>query len=518
MAHNLVIIEAPGKRKIMADVLWRSGIRDVEVMATVGHIGTNPNGFKPIGIDATYSEVAYRLKPEKERLAADMRLAASQASQIYLATDDDQEGDVIARDVLRFCIDDEDHSKVLRLRLRALAPSEVKVALAEAAPLEPLDAARGDSRRVLDRLIGALSNDSGAIGRVQGSLLLMLQQQVPVVGTATYTMAADDDKGPWIATVPIFAGQEIPSTDALQVDIVAACGRSQTSTLRRRVMNHDDILLAASLELKTGVSEVSNVMQSLYERGSMTYPRAKDHAITQEAFRRLMATSKMNGVGFDESCFMGLRDRVADVGHEAPNAMVLDLPLNRDLKLLTMEEQVLVVITRALSECGIRCQLETPRLMDLGTLPSELGKLNWHRVIPTGDRLWEVRAPSAEVTKWTQEQSLLHFMSKNELGRPSTIIHHLGKFLERGLVDESFELTSKGRDWCYNVGEIFGHQNISKMVENYIENNVKPSNEMVAEMIQICGLEKVDTTIQHYERLQHDNEELEVSSGDFSEY
>ena len=46
MASNLFIIEAPGKRKGMSNMLWRAGVCDVEAMATVGHIGTNPEGFK----------------------------------------------------------------------------------------------------------------------------------------------------------------------------------------------------------------------------------------------------------------------------------------------------------------------------------------------------------------------------------------------------------------------------------------------------------------------------------------
>ena len=175
MASNLFIIEAPGKRKGMSNMLWRAGVRDVEVMATVGHIGTNPEGFKPLAVDSEYRETAYRLKPDKERLAAEIGKAAKAAKRIYIAADDDQEGDVIARDVLRFCLDEEDRSRALRVRLKALAPGEIQAALAAAAPFDELSAARGDARRIIDRLIGSMSNDTGAVGRVQGSMLLMLQ-------------------------------------------------------------------------------------------------------------------------------------------------------------------------------------------------------------------------------------------------------------------------------------------------------------------------------------------------------
>src|SRR5581483_11022243 len=131
MATRLVIIEAPGKRKHVGSLLWQAGYRDAEVVATVGHIGTNPEGFKPLAIDAAYRETGYRLKPEKEALAAEI---GREASQIFLATDDDQEGDVIARDVLRFCIAADDQAKVKRVRLKALSVAEVKAAFAAAVP------------------------------------------------------------------------------------------------------------------------------------------------------------------------------------------------------------------------------------------------------------------------------------------------------------------------------------------------------------------------------------------------
>ncbi|WP_240533855.1 hypothetical protein [Aeromonas veronii] len=63
--------------------------------------------------------------------------------------------------------------------------------------------------------------------------------------------------------------------------------------------------------------------------------------------------------------------------------------MNRRFDLLSLEEQVLVHLTRNLIDCGIPCQFETPRLADLAALPAEVATLRWHRVIPTGERLWE---------------------------------------------------------------------------------------------------------------------------------
>ena len=177
MAANLFVIEAPGKRQALAQALRAAGVRDVLVLATIGHIGMNPQGFKPLAIDSVYRELAYRLKPDRERIAHEIEDEARAAKRIYLASDDDQEGDVIARDVMRWCIPEEEQHKVLRVRLKSLAPSEVRTALTGAQVFEAASASRGDARRIVDRLIGSLSSDEGAVGRVQGSLLLELQSK-----------------------------------------------------------------------------------------------------------------------------------------------------------------------------------------------------------------------------------------------------------------------------------------------------------------------------------------------------
>ena len=492
---SLFIIEAPGKRNELSNMLWHCGIRDVKVMATVGHLGTNPDKFIPLGVNAGYEETAYRLKPEKEKLAFEIEAAAKDANKIYIATDDDQEGDVIARDTLRFCISPDDHKKVLRLRLRALAVNEIKAAIAEATPFDPLSAAKGDARRVVDRLIGSLSSDQGAVGRVQGSALLMLQEQSPVIGVMTYTMKSFDDGGPWTAQVPVYAGQAIPDHSGV-IDCLADVGKSAPCGLADHVMDYGDIVLSSSIALEASISETSSSLQRLYERGKMTYARSRDHAITPDAFKRVMAMAKINGAAFNPRLFKHVRNQTGEYAHESPNPLIVDVPLNRDFALLGFDDRVLVHVARQLVSCGVPAMLEQPRMMDLAELPRDIAMLNWRRVVPVGGVLWESKPADAGFKAWTPEQSLLHFMQKNELGRPSTLVNHVEKFLARSLVDESFELTQKGRDWSYTIGEIFGHQNISKMVEHYLDDNKKPAPEMVADIIEMCGLtEKIGSAV-----------------------
>lgn len=517
MAKHLVIIEAPGKRKLLSNLLFQVGLRDVDVQATVGHLAENPSGLKPLAIDACYREQAYALKPSRQDLARRLRAGAAQADVIWLATDDDQEGDVIARDVLRFCVDETDHSKVRRLRLRALEREEIRDAVASAQPFDAMAAAKGDARRVLDRLIGGLSSAKAAVGRVQGSLLLMLNQHRPVIGVSTFTAPAGDGKGEWTARRLVRAGDPVPAGafHRLEAELLPG-GPPQEATQAARPMNHDQIVLTASLATGSTLHEVSDAMQSLYESGRMTYPRAKDMAVTPTALRRLHAVSQIHGVGFQEGLFKSVRAPGGEHAHEAPNSLELDLPLNRNLNFLTREDQVLVLLTRHLLSCGMSCTLELPAPESLAGLPPGLADLPWRRVTPTALKHWSEPEAKPGFKAWTHEQSLLHFMHANSLGRPSTVIAHIEKFLTRELLSENLEFTSKADDWCYHVGELFGHRNISRLIENYIDEHRKPSEDMVAEMVTLCGLKAVDTMVRQQDQpVSEANDEAddEISAG-----
>ena len=489
MAETLVIIEAPGKRASLKDVLWRAGMRGFEVEATAGHIAGNPARLSPLGITSSFRETNYAIREDRIATCERIREAAqSTTGRIVIATDDDQEGDVIARDVWRLVIAPEDRSRVVRVRLRALSPSEVHAAFEDAAPFDPLSAAKGDARRVLDRLVGALSSAEGAVGRVQGSLLLALTQQKPVVGVATYTATAEDGCEPWIAQRPVFAGDDIPAP--VMLDVHLSVGSSVESTVGARPLNYGEIVLLSSVETGAEVADVSRAMQDLYERGQMTYPRSMAQAISVDAARRLDVIARMNGAAFDAERFTAVRAHGLQVehGHEAPNPATFEVPLNRVAELLSLPEHVLVLVARNLVDCGVRCTLEQPALRDLQRLPDELAGLPWHRKTEAGLRLYPVVVPEAGFKPWTQEQSLLHLMHKNGLGRPSTLVEHVNKFAARGLVTEDFELTAKGRDWSANVGQLFQHRNLAKMVEDYLGSHREPAALMVAEMVEKFGI------------------------------
>lgn len=504
MAANLFVIEAPGKRQGLFEVLRRASVRDIDIEATVGHLCANPDGFKPLGIDSQYRETGYRIRPDRERLAASIAAKASDAKRIYLATDDDQEGDVIARDVLRFCIPEEHRHKAVRLRLKALSQAEVQAALRDAQPFDEMMAEQGDARRIIDRLLGSLSDRDGAIGRVQGSLLVALANQRPVVGVVTHTLASVDGKADFIAKTPVFAGQEAPVP--IEIDRAVAVASAERTTVGLGPMNHDQILLAASMRTGAGLDDVSKAMQRLYEKGRMSYPRAKDCAISRESLKRLAMVGRANGAAFRADLFEGVRDVAGAHAHEAPNPMVLDVPVNRNFDLLTLDEQVLVILTRNLLEAGVEARIERPNTL---ALAPGVQAMDWHRVTAVGTRLWEGEKDVAGLQRWTKEQSLLHFMMKQGLGRPSTVVSHVNKFLTRDLVTQDFDFTKKGQQWYANTGAKIGYRNLSVLIEDFIDKHRNMSSEVVSDMVKLFELHTVKYVVEQQSEAEI-HEDIEI--------
>lgn len=509
MAGALFLIEAPGKRASLGRVLSRLGLHDAQIEATVGHLGANPPGLRPVGINGALAETGYRLQPDKEALAARIAAKAAQAAVVYLATDDDQEGDVIARDALRWCVPLEAHDRVRRLRLRALSQAEVEAALRAATPFEPECAHRGDARRVLDRLVGAMSDHGVAIGRVQGSLLLTLAARPPVVAVVTHLLPAEDAHGPFTAKVEVRGAAQAPTPWAGTAP--AAVAHAQAGSVSAAPWNHDEIILASSLRMGASPGAVETALQKLYESGRLTYPRARDRALTSESVRRLGALAKLNGTSFVPRCFSAQRTPGVSHGHEAPNPVGLDVPVNRPLAWMGLEEQVLVNLTQNLIQHGMEAFLERP---DLSAVPAGLRELDWQRVRPLGRALWQLPAPAAGVKAWTPAQSVLHCMIEHGLARPSTIVSHVEKFLTRGLVNEVFELTDKGMQWAASNADILKSQNFSAEVEKWIDSTNNPPREMVAGIIKAFGLECLHTRTEADSGASSEYEnEAEISPG-----
>lgn len=91
MIKNLVIVESPAKAKTIEKFLGK----DYKVMSSYGHIRDLQKKNFSIDVDGGFKPI-YEIPDDKKALVAELKKAASQAQTVWLASDEDREGEAIA--------------------------------------------------------------------------------------------------------------------------------------------------------------------------------------------------------------------------------------------------------------------------------------------------------------------------------------------------------------------------------------------------------------------------------------
>src|SRR5207247_10107392 len=90
MAKALVVVESPAKAKTINKYLGR----DFKVVASMGHIRDLPKSKLGVAVDDDFAE-EYESIPSRKKVLKELKDAAKDASDIYIATDPDREGEAI---------------------------------------------------------------------------------------------------------------------------------------------------------------------------------------------------------------------------------------------------------------------------------------------------------------------------------------------------------------------------------------------------------------------------------------
>ena len=145
---SLVIVESPAKAKTIGKYLGRA----YRVRATIGHVRDLPE--KKMGIDIENGfEPEYVTIPGKEKTVAELKSAARDSRQIFLATDPDREGEAIAWHVAQQ-IRTKNGAPVRRVLFHEITRDAVQLAIANAGSIDERKVDAQQARRVLDRLVG----------------------------------------------------------------------------------------------------------------------------------------------------------------------------------------------------------------------------------------------------------------------------------------------------------------------------------------------------------------------------
>ena len=196
MAKNLVIVESPAKAKTIEKFLGA----DYQVESSYGHIADLPS--KEIGVDVENGfKPKYEVSADKKALVAKLKALAKKADMVWLASDEDREGEAIS-----WHLSEElqlDKKKTKRIVFHEITKTAILKAIENPREIDYNLVNAQQARRVLDRLVGyELSpvlwrkiKGGLSAGRVQSvSVRLIVEREREIINfkaVASYSVQAE---------------------------------------------------------------------------------------------------------------------------------------------------------------------------------------------------------------------------------------------------------------------------------------------------------------------------------------
>jgi len=290
MSKNLVIVESPAKAKTIEKFLGT----DYHVMSSFGHIRDLAD--KGIGIDFENNyEPQYVVSTDKKKLVSELKKASKDAETVWLASDEDREGEAIAWHLYEELKLKKDSTR--RIVFHEITKDAILHAIETPRDIDINLVDAQQARRVLDRIVGfELSpilwrkvRPSLSAGRVQSvAVRLIVEREREIsqfVREASYRVNAIfssiDSKGK-----PVELKAELPQRFATKDEALAFLETCKTSEF-----SVDDIIKKpakkspappfttstlqqeAARKLGYSVAQTMQVAQRLYEAGKITYMR-----------------------------------------------------------------------------------------------------------------------------------------------------------------------------------------------------------------------------------------------------
>jgi DNA topoisomerase-1 len=147
MSKSLVIVESPSKAKTIGKILGK----DFQVKASVGHIRDLPRNKLGVNVRKDF-EPLYEILPDKITTVEELREAAKNADQVFLAPDPDREGEAIAWHLSEVL--DVPKKRLHRIAFNEITKDAVLAAMKKPRSIDKSLVDAQQARRVLDRLVG----------------------------------------------------------------------------------------------------------------------------------------------------------------------------------------------------------------------------------------------------------------------------------------------------------------------------------------------------------------------------
>ena len=286
MPKNLVIVESPAKAKTIEKFLGK----DFKVMSSYGHIrDLNKKKFS-IDIDNGFTPI-YEIPDDKKALVADLKKAVGSASTVWLASDEDREGEAIAWHLCEVLGLDPATTK--RIVFHEITKNAIENAIKNPRSIDLNRVDAQQARRVLDRIVGfelspvlwkkikpALS--AGRVQSVAVRLIVEREEEIKSFVSENYYRVTADFKTSGGAVLNAELSKRLHDSQAARAfldDCVKATfkvGAVQVRPVSKSPappFTTSTLQQEASRKLGFTVSQTMMVAQRLYEAGHITYMR-----------------------------------------------------------------------------------------------------------------------------------------------------------------------------------------------------------------------------------------------------
>ena len=307
MSKNLVIVESPAKAKTIEKFLGS----DYHVLSSQGHIrDIEPVGKNSMGIDFEHGyQPHYAIDAHKEHLIAQLQTEVKKADTVWLASDEDREGEAIAwhlKEVLGL-----DKKDTKRIVFHEITKPAIQEAILHPRDIDYNLVNAQQARRVLDRIVGfelspvlwkkvATGLSAGRVQSVAVRLIVEKEREIEAFrASSAYRVFAD-----FIGTNPGDASvlkceldhrfshkkDAIDFMESLSTAmfIVRSVERKPATHMPAPPFTTSTLQQEAARKLKFTVSKTMRLAQSLYESGKITYMRTDSVNLSTLA----LATSK----------------------------------------------------------------------------------------------------------------------------------------------------------------------------------------------------------------------------------
>ena len=305
MAKNLVIVESPAKAKTIEKFLGK----DFKVASSYGHIADLPSKELGVDVDGDFSP-KYQVSKDKKTIVKSLKDLAKKADMVWLASDEDREGEAIAWHLSESL--NLDKTKTKRIVFHEITKSAIEKAVQNPRSIDYDLVDAQQARRVLDRIVGyELSpvlwrkvKGGLSAGRVQSvSVRLIVEREREIKNftpKATFRVDAvfKTEKGQaFKAKLPkvfdtnenalIFLEKNTNATYKVSSLDKKPAKKSPAPPFTTSTLQQE-----ASRKLYFSVSKTMNMAQRLYEAGLITYMRTDSVNLSDEA--RKSASKEIN--------------------------------------------------------------------------------------------------------------------------------------------------------------------------------------------------------------------------------